>query len=94
MSQFRKAMLKKYLSQEREEKNESAAQSEQQVGSVQNEPENPVSVAPLLEEESPSSPKSTNSLVFDGKIWVLSLDSQDLDKEQFNPRITSSPLPG
>ena len=27
----------------------------------------PVSDASLLEEESPSSPKSTNSLVFDGK---------------------------
>ena len=67
MSQFKKAMLKKYLSQEKEEENESAAQSEQQVGSAQNEPENPVSDAPLLEEESPSSPKSTNSLVFDEK---------------------------
>ena len=88
-----KAMLKKYLSQEKEEENESAAQSEQQVGSAQNETENPVSHIPLLEEESPSSPKSTNSLVFDGKNWVLSLDSQDLDK-QFNPRITSSSLLG
>ena len=70
------------------------------MGSAQNEPENPVSEAPLLEEESPSSspssssPKSTNCLVFDGTNWVLSLDIQDLDKEQFNPRITSSPLPG
>ena len=94
MSQFKNAMLEKYLSQEKEEENESAAQSEQQVGSAQNEPENPVSDEPLLEEESPSSPKSTKSLVFDGKNWVLSLDSQDLEKEQFNPRITSSPLPG
>ena len=94
MSQFKKAMLKKYLSQEKEEENVSAAQSEQQAGSTQNEPENPVSEAPILEEESPSSQKSTNSLFFDGKNWVLSLDSQDLDKEQFNPRITSSPLPG
>ena len=87
-------MLQKYLSQEKEDENKSAAQSEQQVGSAQNEPENPVSDGPLLEEEPPSSPKSTNSLVFDGKNWVLSLDSQALDKEQFNPRITSSPLPG
>ena len=90
MSQFKKAMLKKYLSQEKGEENDSAIQSQQQVGSAQNEPENPVSDTPLLEEEPPSSPKSTNSLVFDGKNWVLSLDSQDLDKEQFNPRITSS----
>ena len=89
-------MLIKYLSYEKEEENDSAAQSGQQVGSAQNEPENsnPVSDASLLEEESPSSPKFTNSLVFDGKNWVLSLDSQDLDKEQFNPRIMSSPLPG
>ena len=93
MSQFKKLMPKKYLSQEKEEENESPTQSQQQVGSAQNEPENPVSDAPLLEEEPPSS-ESTNSLVFDGKNWVLSLDSQDLDKEQFNPRITSSPLPG
>ena len=78
MSQFKKAMVKKYLSQEKEKENYSAAQSEQQVGSAQNEPESPVS-------EAPSSPKSTNSLVFDGKNWGLSLDSQDLDKEQFNP---------
>ena len=92
MSQFKKAMLQNYLSQEKEEENESAAQSEQQVGSAQNEPENPVSDAPLLEEESPSSPKPANSPGFDGKNWFLSLDSQDLGKEQFNPRITSSPL--
>ena len=63
MSQFKKAMLKKYLSQEKEEENDSAAESEQQVGSAQNEPENPVSDAALLEEESPSSPMSTISLV-------------------------------
>ena len=94
MSQFKKAMLKNYLSQEKEEENESAAQSEQQVGSAQNEPENPVSDVPLLEKGSPSSPKSTNSRVFDGKNWDLSLDSQDLEKGQFNARITSSPLPG
>ena len=93
MSQFKKAMLKKCLSQEKEEENESAAQAEQQVGSAQNEPQNPVSDALLLEKEPPSSPKSTNSLVFDGKDWVLPLDTQDLDKEQFNPRVTSSPLP-
>ena len=39
MSQLKKAMLKNYLSQEKEEKNESAPQLEQQVGSAQNEPE-------------------------------------------------------
>ena len=33
MSQFTKVMLQKYLSQEKEEENESAAQPEQQVGS-------------------------------------------------------------
>ena len=93
MSQFKKAMLTKYLSQEKEE-NESSAQSEQEVGSPHNKPENPVSEAHILEEEPPSSPKSTNSLIFDGENWVLSLDSQDLDKEQFNPGITSFPLQG
>ena len=94
MSQFKKAMLKKYLSQEKEEENNSAAESEQQVGSAQNEQENPVSDAPLLEEESPSSPMSTISLVFTGKYWEIPLDTQDLDKDDFNPKITSSPLPG
>ena len=94
MSQFKKAMLKKYLSQEKEEENHSAAESEQQVGSAQNEPENPVSDAPLLEEESPSSPMSTISLVFTGKYWEIPLDTQDLDKDEFNPEIRSSPLPG
>ena len=94
MSQFKKAMLKKYLSQEKEEENHSAAKSEQQVGSAQNEPENPVPDAPLLEEESPSSPMSTISLVFTGKYWEIALDTQDLDKGDFNPKITSSPLPG
>ena len=55
---------------------------------------NTFSDAPLLEEEEPSSPKSTISLVFTGKHWEIPLDSQDLDKEEFNPKITSSPLPG
>ena len=94
MSQFKKAMLKKYLSQEKEEENNSAAESEQQVGSAQNEPENPVFDAPLLEEESRSSPMSTISLVFTGKYWEIPLDTQDLDKEEINTKITSSPLPG
>ena len=50
--------------------------------------------AALLEEESPSSPMSTISLVFTGKYWEIPLDTQDLDKEEFNPKITSSPIPG
>ena len=91
MSQFKKAMLKKNLSQEKEEENNSAAESEQQVVSAQNEQENPVSDAPLLEEQSPM---STISLVFTGKYWEIPLDTQDLDKDDFNPKITSSPLPG
>ena len=56
--QFKKAMLKNYLNQEKEEENDSAVESEQQVGSAQNEPENPVSDVSLLEEESPSLPIS------------------------------------
>ena len=87
-------MLNKYLSQEKEEETDSASESEQQLGSAQNEPENTFSDAPLLEEEAPSSPKSSISLVFTGKYWEISLDTQDLDKEEFNPKITSSPLPG
>ena len=51
MSQFKKAMLQKYLSQEKEEENDSTAEAEQQVGSPQNEPENAVSDTALLEEE-------------------------------------------
>ena len=94
MSQFKKAMLQKYLSQEKEEENDSTPEAEQQVGSPQNEPENPVSDAALLKEESPSSPKSTISLVFTGKDWEIPLNTQDLNKEEFNPKITSSPLPG
>ena len=85
MSQFKKAMLKKYLSQEKEE-NDSAAESEQQVGIAQNEPENPVSDAALLEEESPSSPMSTIFLVFTRKYWEIPIDTQDIDKEEFNPK--------
>ena len=49
MSQFKKAMLQKYLSREKEEENDSTAEEEQQVGSSQNEPENPVSDVALLE---------------------------------------------
>ena len=62
MSQFKKAMLKKYLSLKKKRR-----------GSAQNEPENPVSDVPLLEEESPSSPMSTNSLVLIGKIGFYPL---------------------
>ena len=94
MSQYKKAMINKYLSQEKEDETDSASESEQQVGSAQNEPQNTLSDAPLLEENEPSSPKSTISLVFTGKHWEIPLDSQDLDKEEFNPKITSSPLPG
>ena len=93
MSQFKKTRLNKYLSQEKEE-TDSASESEQQVGSAQNEPENTFSDAPLLEEEAPSSPKSTISLVFKGNNWEIPLDTQDMDKVEFNPKITSSPLPG
>ena len=93
MSQYKEAMINKYLSQEKEDETDSASESEQQVGSAQNEPQNTFSDAPLLEEEEPSS-KSTISLVFTGKHWEKPLDSQDLDKEEFNPKITSSPLPG
>ena len=35
MSQFKKALLKKYLSKENEEENESGSEGQQQVGSVQ-----------------------------------------------------------
>ena len=94
MSQFKKAMLNKYLSQEKEEETDPASESEQQVGSAQNEPENTFSDAPLLEEEAPSSPKSSISLVFKGNNWEILLDTQDMDKDEFNPKITSSPLPG
>ena len=52
MSQFKKAMLQKYLSQEKEEENDSTVEAEQQVGSPQNETESSVPDAALLEEES------------------------------------------
>ena len=87
-------MINKYLSQEKEDETDSASESEQQVGSAQNEPQNTFFDAPLLEEEELSSPKSTISLVFTGKDWEIPLDSQDLDKGEFNPKITSSPVPG
>ena len=32
--------------------------------------------------------------VFTGKYCEIPLDTQDLDKEEFNPKITSSSLPG
>ena len=86
-------MINKYLSQEKEDETDSASESEQQVGSAQNEQQNTLSDAPLLEEEESYSPKSTISLVFTGKHWEIPLNSQDLDKEEFNPKITSSPLP-
>ena len=94
MSQFKKAMLKKYISKEKEEENNSIAESEQQASSAQNEPENPVPDPALLEEESPSSPMSTISLIFTGKHWEIPIDTEDLDKDEFNPKMTSSPLPG
>ena len=57
-------MINKYLSQEKEDETDSASESEQQVVSAQNEQQNTLSDAPLLEEEEPYSPKSTISLVF------------------------------
>ena len=87
-------MLNKYLSQEKEEETDSASESEQQVGSAQNESENTFSDAPLLEEEAPSSPKSSISLVFKGNNWEIPLDTQDMDKDEFNSKITSFPPPG
>ena len=93
MSQFNKAMLQKYVSQEKEEETDSASESEQQVGSCQNEPGNTFSDAPLLEEEAPSSPESSISLVFKGNNWEIPLDTQDMDKDEFNPKTISSPLP-
>ena len=82
MSQFKKAMLNKYLSQEKEEETDSASESDQQAGSAQNEPENTFSDAPLLEEEAPSSPKSSISLVFKRNNWEIPLDTQDMDKDE------------
>ena len=66
-------MINKYLSQEKEDETDSTSESEQQVGSAQNEPQNTLSDVPLLEEEEPSSPKSTISLVFTGKHWEYPL---------------------
>ena len=87
-------MLNKYVSQEKEEETDSASESEQQVGSAQNEPENTFSDAPLLEEEAPSSPESSISLAFKGNNSQISLDTQNMDIDEFNPKNTSSPLPG
>ena len=94
MSKFKKAMLNKYLSQEKEEETHSTSESEQQVGSAQNEPENTFSDTPLLEEEAPSSPESSISLVCKRNNWEIPLDTQDMNKDEFNPKNTSSPLPG
>ena len=91
MSQFKKALLKKYLSKEHEEENESGSEGQQQVGSVQKEPESTVGDETMVEEDSPN---SNISLIFDGKNWVLLLETQDLDKDEFHPRVTSTPLPG
>ena len=91
MSQFKKALLKKYLSKENEEENESGSEGQQQVGSVQKEPESTVGDETMVEEDSPN---SNISLILDGKNWVLPLETQDLDKDEFHPRVTSTPLPG
>ena len=86
MSQFKKSLLKKY-----EEENESVSEGQQQVSSVQIEPESTLSDEHVVEEDSPN---SNISLIFDGKNWVLPLETQDLDKDEFHPRVTSTPLPG
>ena len=86
MSQFQKSLLKKY-----EEENESGSEGQQQVCSVQKEPESTVGDEPVVEEDLPN---SNISLIFDGKNWVLPLETQDLDKDEFHPRVTSTPLPG
>ena len=41
----------------------------------------------------PDSPLSTNSLVFDGNKWVMSLDQDDVNPRNFYPPRISSPLP-
>ena len=89
----RKQCLTNILVQEKEEETDSASESEQQVSSAQNEPENTFSDAPLLEEDAPSSPKSSISIVFKGNNWEIPLDTQDKDKDDLNPKITSCPLP-
>ena len=91
MSQFKKALLKKYLSQGNEEENESGSEGQQQVGSVQKETESTVGDETMVEEDSPN---SNISLIFYGKNWVLPLETQGLDKDEFHPRVTSTPLPG
>ena len=91
MFQFKKALLKTYLSKENEEGNESGSEGQQQVGSVQKEPESTVGDETMVEEDSPN---SNISLIFNGKNWVLPFETQDLDKDEFHPRVTSTPLPG
>ena len=41
----------------------------------------------------PDSPLSTNSLVFDGKKWVMPLDQDGVNPRNFCPPGTSSPVP-
>ena len=41
----------------------------------------------------PDSPLSTNSLVFDGKKWVMPLDEDDVNPRNFCPPRTSSHVP-
>ena len=41
----------------------------------------------------PDSPVSTNSLVFDGKNWVMPLDQDDVNPRNFCHPRTSSPVP-
>ena len=86
MSQFKKSLIKKY-----EEENESGSEGQQQVCSVPKEPGSTVCDEPVVEEDSPN---SNISLIFDGKNWVLPLETQDLDKDKFHPRVTSTPLTG
>ena len=89
-------MLRKFMSQEQEkdENDDNSSQQpekpEQQVGSSPKTCENVISDQPCGEEESP---QSTNSLIFDGKHWVLALDENDMQQEHFNPKTTSSPIP-
>ena len=68
MSQFKKSLLKKY-----EEENESVSEGQQQVSSVQIEPESTLCDEHVVEEDSPN---SNISLIFDGKNWVLPLEIQ------------------
>ena len=41
----------------------------------------------------PDSPLPTNSLVFNGKKWVMPLDQDDVNPRNFSPPRTSFPVP-